>query len=218
MDQELVEVLQNADWKRLTLLIEGYADNVLRRYLWRGLRVTVGPKGQLLAAGKSADDFVMEAMDALLKGTRQYDYELSLEHNLRRTIESAIWNWKKKSDRQPLLDHRPILSEDGKEFDPITAATDPRSAGASEVEKNERRGHLKLLFEEFEASLQNDTELSLLFDAYKSGFEKPAEIEELTNIPAARIYELKRKLVAKLNKFKSNHPSAEAAGLQGVIL
>ena len=213
MDQRLVELLQNADWKRLTLLLEGYADNVLRRYIWRGFRVSVGPQGQLLAAGKSADEFVMEAVDALLNGPRQYDYELSLEQNLRRTIESSIWNWKKKSDRQPLLDHRSVLSEDGEEFDPITAAADPRSAGTSEAEKNERRGHQKLLLEEFEVSLQNDAELSALFDAYKSGFEKPAEIEELTGIPAARIYELKRKLVAKLNKFKSNHPSAKAAGL-----
>lgn len=213
MEQRLVDIVQRADWKRLTPRMEHYADSVLRRYIWRGLRVTVGSQDQLLAAGKSADEFVMEAVDALLCGSRHYDYELTLEKNLRRTIESSIWNWKKKSDRQPLVDHRPIVSDDGEEFDPITAAIDPRSVETTAAEKSEKRGYQKMLLDEFETSLQGDKELSALLEAYKSGFEKPADIEELTTIPVTRVYELKRKLETKLTKFKSNHPAAKAAGL-----
>lgn len=211
MDQRLYDFLANADWKVLTPKLENYADSVLLRYLWRGFRLGIGLRGQLLAAGKSADDFVMEAINALLNGPREYNFELSLERNLQRTIESNIWNWKKRSDRQSLVDHEEIISDDGIKFDPIETAVDPRTTSASEVQKLERRTHQKLLLDDFEASIKEDQELANLIEAYKSGFTKPADIEQLTGIPGARVSELKRKLAMKLNKFARNHPSAEAA-------
>jgi hypothetical protein len=211
MDQRLYDLLENADWTVLTPKLENYADSVLRRYLWRGFRLGFGSRGQLLAAGKSADDFVMEAINALLHGPREYNFELSLERNLQRTIESSIWNWKKRADRQSLVDHEEIISDDGIKFDPIETAVDPRTTNASEVQKLERRTHQKLLLDDFEASLKEDQELSNLIEAYKSGFTKPADIEQLTAIPAARVSELKRKLATKLNKFVRNHSSAESA-------
>jgi hypothetical protein len=211
MDQRLLDLLANANRKVLTPRLENYADSVLRRYLWRGFHLGIGSRGQLLASGKSADDFVMEAMDALLNGPREYNFELSLERNLQRTIESNIWNWKKKSDRQSLIDHEDIVYDDGLKFDPVEAAIDPRTTDASEPEKLEKRKHQKLLLDDFEASVRDDEELTKLIEAYKSGFEKPADIEQLTGISTARVSELKRKLAAKLNKFQSKHPSAEAA-------
>jgi hypothetical protein len=211
MDQRLYDLLADADWKVLTPKLENYADSVLHRYLWRGFRLGIGARGQLLAAGKSADDFVMEAIDALLNGPRKYNFELSLEKNLQRTIESTIWNWKKKADRQSLVDHEEIISDDGIKFDPIETAVDPTTTKISEVQRLERSTHQKLLLDEFEASMNENQDLSNLIDAYKSGFTKPADIEQLTGIPAVRVYELKRKLATKLNKFVRNHPSAEAA-------
>lgn len=212
MEQRLVNIVQGADWKRLTPLMEDYADTVLRRYLWRGFRVRVGEEGQLLANGKSADDFLMEAMDALLNGPRGYDYDLTLEHNLQRTIESRIWDWKKKSDRQPLLDRKKADAGNA-EFDPFAIAADSTTLGMCSAEKEERLKHQKTLIADCEASLKGDADLLALFDAYKSGFYKPAEIEELTGIPAGRVSELKRKLVGKMDHFKTNHPSIEGAGL-----
>lgn len=211
MDQRLVDILQQADWRHLTPRMEDFADMVLRRYFWRGFRMKVGKEGQLLANGKSADDFVMEAIDALLTGPREYNFELTLEQNLGRTIESQIWDWKKKSDRQPLLDRKKGDAAE-EEFDPFAIAVDSTTAGICEAEKEERLKHQKILVADCEASLNGDAELSALFDAYKSGFFKPADIEELTGIPAGRVSELKRKLIGKMDHFKTNHPSAEGAG------
>lgn len=210
MKQTLEESLKSADLKRLIPSLEYYASGLLMKKLWRGHRLGTGSKGQLLAAGKSADDFVSDAFEALFEGRRVYDSELDLEKNLKRTIESLVWNWKKKSDRQPLLDHKSGFSDAGLEFDPIQAASDPRTTKISAVELNERRENQEQLLKDFKVSLNGDPELMELFDACESGFTKPADIEELTGIPATRIYELKRKISMKLTIFAANHTSAEA--------
>ena len=212
MEQRLVDIVQGADWKRLTPLMEDYADKVLRRYFWRGFRMKVGKDGQLLANGKSADDFVEEAIDALLHGPRNYRFDLTLEQNLQRTIESRIWDWKKKSDRQPLLDRKKANAGD-EEFDPFAIAVDSKTVGLSAAEREERLKHQKILMADCKASLQGDADLLALFDAYEAGYFKPADIEDLTGIPAGRVSELKRKLVGKMDHFKTNHPSIEGAGL-----
>lgn len=214
MDDRLVEIVEAADWTRLTPQMEHYADIVMRRYIWRGLRVSASWQARLLVDGKSADDFVKEAVHALLFGDRTYDYGLSLEQNIRRTIESSIWNWKKKSDRRPLLDHASADAGDTDEFDPIEAAADPGTARSTAAEKNERQEAQRKVLEDFRATLQGDDELRELFESFESGYHKPAEIEELTTIPAARVYELKRKVEGKFLKFLRDHPSAEAADIK----
>ena len=186
MKQTLAESLKSSDLVRLIPRLEYYASGLLMKMLWRGHRLGTGSKGQLLAAGKSADDFVGDAFEALLEGRRVYDSELDLEKNLKRTIESLIWNWKKKSDRQPLLDHMSNLSDDGLEFDPIEAASDQSTMEISAVELKERRESQKLHLIDFKASIKGDAELTELF------------------------YELKRKLQMKLTTFAANHTSAEA--------
>lgn len=208
MESKMLDLIAAADWTSLTPRLEHYAETKMRRLMWRGLRVTAGMNGQLLVDGKSADDFVTEAVDALLNGPRTYDNELSLERNLSRTIESNIWAWKKKSDRKLIVDHRPMTSEDGTEFDPIVAAVDPTSCHATEAEKNEKRALQNKLLDDFGASIQGDVDLTAVLEAYKADFTKPADIEELTGIPAARVSELKRKLESKMSKFVINHPSA----------
>lgn len=210
MKQTLEEALKSSDLPRLILRLEYYASGLLMKKLWRGHRLGTGAKGQLLAAGKSADDFVSDAFEAFLNGSRTYDEELGLEMNLKRTIESLISNWKKKSDRRPLLDHKSRISEDGTEFDPIQAASDQSTLEVSAAELNERRQNQERLLTDFKASLKGDAELTELFSACENDFTKPADIEELTGIPAKRIYELKRKLQMKMTTFAANHSTAEA--------
>jgi len=210
MKQTFEEALKSADLSQLVLRLEYYASGLMMRKLWRGHRLGSGAKGQLLAAGKSADDFVSDAFEALFEGRRTYDTDFDLEKNLKRTIESLIWNWFKKSKRQPLLDHKTSFTEDGSEFDPVELASDPKTAEISDAEINERRESQRQFLAEFKLSLNTDDELLALFDALENDFTKPADIEELTGISAKRIYELKRKLPMKLSAFAANHHTAAA--------
>jgi DNA-directed RNA polymerase specialized sigma24 family protein len=210
MKQTLEEALKSTDLPWLIPRMEYYANRLLEKKLWRGHRLGTGAKGQLLADGKSADDFVKDAFEALINGRRTYDEQLDLESNVKRTIESLIWNWKKKSDRKPLLDRKTTFEEDGTELDPIGLAADPTTTGISAVEMNELRENQNLLLADFKVSLEGDSELTELLEAYENGFTKPADIEELTGIPAKRVSELKRKIAMKLTQFAANHSTAEA--------
>jgi hypothetical protein len=87
---------------------------------------------------------------------------------------------------------------------------DPATAETSQVERNERRENQERFLRDFRESLKDDAELSSLCDAMSADFHKPAEIEDLTGIPAKRVYELKRKLKMRSTEFALNHPSAEA--------
>jgi hypothetical protein len=75
---------------------------------------------------------------------------------------------------------------------------------------NELRENQNLLLADFKVSLEGDSELTELLEAYENGFTKPADIEELTGIPAKRVSELKRKIAMKLTQFAANHSTAEA--------
>lgn len=210
MEQNLETAFSIPDLETVILRAELYADWIMRRYLWRGLKARFGKEKQLLANGKSADDFVKEAVEALLSEQWKYRYDLDLETNLKRTIRSRIWTWKKKSDRQPLADHKGMVSDDGTDFDPVSNAVDPGPSGDVLVEQSEQHELQRIFLEEFKIHLKDDPELSELLSALEGEFTKPAEIEELTGIPAVRISELKRKLESKAARFMIDHPSAEA--------
>lgn len=210
MEQNLETVFNIPDLEIVILRAEFYADSIMRRCLWRGLKARFGKEKQLLANGKSADDFVIEAVEAFLSGQRAYRFDMDLETNLKRAIESRISTWKKQSDRLPVADHKGIVIGDITELDPVSNVIDPGPSGAVMVEQCEQRQLQRLFLEEFKSHLKNDKELSELLSALEEGFTKPAEIQELTGIPATRITELKRKLASKAARFMIDHPSAEA--------
>ena len=210
MEQDLETEFSTPDFENVILRAELYADTIMRRYLWRGLKARFGANKQLLVNGKSADDFVKEAVQAFFNGKRTYRFDMDLETNLKRTIESMIWTWKKKSDKQPLVDHRGLVSESGMEFDPLSNAEDPNPSGATAVEQSEQCELQRKFFEDFKDHLKGDHDLTELLSAYEAEITKPAEIEELTGIVASRVSELKRKLREKAAQFMSEHPSAEA--------
>lgn len=210
MEQNLETVFSTPDLEAIILQAELYADTIMRRYIWRGLKARFGADKQLLVNGKSADDFVKEAVQAILSEKRAYRYDLNLAANLKRTIESRIWDWKKKSDKLPLVDHCGLTSKNGTEFDPLSNAVDPGSSGAIAVEQSEQYELQRIFFEDFKTHLKDDHDLTELLSAYEAEIFKPAEIEELTGIPAIRISELKRKLESKAVRFRLDHSSAEA--------
>ena len=210
MEQNLETAFSIPDLEIVILRAELYADTIMRRYIWRGLKARVGANKQLLVNGKSADDFVKEAVQAFFNGKRNYRFDMDLETNLKRTIESMIWTWKKKSDKQPLVDHRGMDSESGMEFDPLSHAVDPEPSGLTAIEQSEQRELQRVFFEDFKTHLKDDPDLSELLSAYEAEITKPAEIEELTGIVVSRVSELKRKLRDKAAQFMSEHPSAEA--------
>ncbi len=200
MNAAAAQALAAADWKTLAPKLQRDAHNFIARYRWRGLRVTASADGRLAVGNKGPDDFVMEAVAKLVHGPRTYRNDLSLEENIKRTVESDISNhWKKTFRRPQILDRTAAqaLDDPGDPLDDI-AEEDGSDTPAETTELKRRQNEMLNAFGE---SLADDDELSLLFLAYGEGKYKPAEIEIVTGIKAVRVSELKRKLSARAEKF-----------------
>lgn len=201
MDQHLAERLQGPEFEGVYVRVLHFADVQMRRYIWRGKKATVGGNGELIVDGFSANDFAQEALRRLCDGIRKYDANRSLEDNLKSVVESLIWSHKKASDRKPIIEVDPVDNAESSGLDLIESAADPKTTAKDEVVENEIRRDEQAAFKMFRNSLDGDSDLTAIAEAYSAGFFTPREISELTGIAPDRISELKRKLRTRAMAF-----------------
>lgn len=205
MSAAVQDILAAADWDVLTVRLQDFADREITRYRWRGdFRVYHSNNRWVLANGKGADEFVLEAIEKLLTGQRTYRTDLDPETNLKRIIESDVWNWLKKSKHQPLQDHTGV-DVAGEEYDPVENAVDDRNPDNPVLEQ-ELRQRQQQLMNGLEIFVSDDEDLALLLMAYQDQKYKTSEIAPIIGVPAARVSELKRKLSQKADKFLRLNP------------
>ncbi len=205
MNAVAAQALAAADWSELGPTLQRDAHNFIARYLWRGLKVKTSADGRLSIGDRGPEDFVLVAMAKLVDGTRTYREDLSLEDNLRRTIESDVNDyWKKTCRRLPLVD-RTAAQAIASPSDPIDCLPDGYETDAP-AEAAELRRRQREMLDALSAAVAGDEELSLVLMAYEEGKYKPAEIMESTGIAADRVSEVKRKLNERAEKFIRTHP------------
>lgn len=209
MDDKFDNIVDGADWKGIMPRLLSYADVLIRRCFWRGMRVSYEPGAKCSLDGFGADDFVQEAIDRLLNGRRDYNFTVTLEQNLRGVVRSIIWSSNKSANRRPLAQPVEKSDADGGENDPLNRAADPSPAPDESLGNVEAAGAQKRLLADFERSISHDLELSSLVEAFKDECYLPRKIETLTGIPANRVSELRRKLGRKLEKFVEKHSTAQ---------
>jgi len=195
MDDDIEKLINEANWDKLMPELVNYADNLIRRYGWRGFSPRKGPRGQLLANDKNADDFSQEAIRRLLDGRRKWNPDkVDLLGVLKGTIKSIISSEYKSLENRSLKD----WVEDPNKLDPISNAADPKPNTDVLLDQKFQRQ----TYEAFKEWVSNDTELSNYLEALELT-HLPREIEELTKgeIKATRAYELKRKLNNKVDTF-----------------
>ena len=96
-----------------------HADTTIRKYIWRGLRPKFGPGKEITVGAKSANDFVLDAVEKLLEAKRAYDPARDLLANLNSITDSLIWSEKKRSDRTGIVDYVERVDDDEDRIDPI---------------------------------------------------------------------------------------------------
>jgi hypothetical protein len=205
MNEVFCYILETANWAELVPRLENYADFRMRGLYWRGNSERLGKRSQLLLDNKSADDFVGDAVKKLVLGERTYNYDVSLEFNLKGTIRSLIWNHKAKFGRGPFIDLKGRSDEEYPNGD-VSDAADPKSCDAERIEKVAIE---KRLLDDFKASISDEPELLKLYEALQKDISKNAVIERETGISAIRISEVKRKLKRHFIKFEKKHPETE---------
>jgi len=204
MNNAAISALEAADWKVLGPRLLRATYFFIARERWRGLKVVLSVNNELTIEGQGAEDFINFAVEKLTSGQRTYRLDLSVEENLRRTVESDIYSFRKSVRRVPW--GRQTLEQ--AEEDPAAPLADEideqlpeHAAEAGELVRRQRE-----MFAAFTACVTDDEDLTLVLFAYEEGKYKPTEIEAATGIPAARASELKRKLSERADKFLKSHP------------
>jgi len=209
MEDRLAKLLEEADLEKIIPKLLGYADNVIRRYAWRGVRTYKGANGQLLANGQDANDFVQEAFRRLLDGRRNWDPDkLDLMGFLKGTIKSLISAEVKSLENRLLREVQWNRTDYSNKSDPIATAEDPSPTPDVVIDQKKEWQQQKKIYEEFKNTIKKDAELTLYLEACEVTY-LPREIEELTNgeIKATRAYELRRKLRQKMDAFIAQQDS-----------
>lgn len=204
MNQAALAAFSSTDWSTLGPAVLLFADETIAQYRWRGVRIQRSPGVEVTIEGMGAAEFVAFAIDKLGRGIRTYREDLSVEQNLRRTIESDIFNFHKKAQRFPLIERtlEHVLAG-GK--DPVEEVPE-EGLQPNPAQFNETLTRQRELLARFVTSLAGDDELTLLLFAYEEGKYKPAEVEAATGIDAKRVSELKRKLKSRAETFLNSLP------------
>jgi hypothetical protein len=191
----VMAALRQPNWNDTFARAVLHADTTIRKYIWRGFRPKLRDDNEITVGDKSASDFVLDAVERLLDGTRTYDFSNDLLSNLNSITDSLIWSAKKSSDRSGIVDYVESSDDEGKAMDPITATQDSDLTADQQLVCNELREDQRRCFDELRASFNGDNEMQEYLDALSQRIFKRAEISAVTGIPVERIDELRRKVI-----------------------
>ncbi len=154
MDKELIQLLEEQDWR--SLIKKLYAHS-LYRLNWFGLN------SESRMQGKQFKDFTHEAITLLYEGKRVWDYkkEPDLLNFLKNVINSLIWNLIKSNERKKLSNADLLKLNDSLFYDEML----------EEVIINND------LIDKIEDTLINDEPMWLVFKSLIEGM-KPSDIED----------------------------------------
>lgn len=200
MNAEVAQAIAEADWTTIGPRLQLKAHDYIARYTWRGLKVTASSKGRLSIGDCGPEDFITEALNKLVRGTRAYRADLTVYHNIRLIVKSDINNYWKKTNRRLSLVDRTAAQAYENPIDPIESIPDTYETDSPQ-EAVELRQRQRELLDGLSKSVADDDELSLVLMAYEDGKRKTAEIASETGIAANRVSELKRKLQDRADKF-----------------
>lgn len=157
-------------------------------YFWRGRALKRKEDEIPCIDGKGPEDLLGDALTKLLSGERTYDPTQSFEVNLKRAVESLIWNHVKKVARVPIR----VLEEsfDGSS-DPVEAVPDPTPLSPSEEDLKKAEADW---IKEVKQSLDGDKEMLDLIACLELDIYKSSEISQTIDLPVEKVYELKRSL------------------------
>lgn len=200
MDDRVFDLLQKADWPRISLELTDYAGMKVQRLRWR-----TGSRGDL-PQGNTAEDLAYDAIGRVLGGERRWDPDQNPEllPYLKAVVDSLVSHLGESDEHRRV--RRFPQTEEGADFEEVLHLADPEAPTArhlpqrpatpeEDLLRKEREG--KVVDEIFKA-VHGDAELELLVDAVMEGHTKPAEIAQAKGMEPRRVYQLIRKLKGRL--------------------
>lgn len=209
-DDDVLKLLESADWNYIVIQLTRYASWQATRYRWKA-----GGHGQLLG-GMTPQDIAKNAITKVLDRTRSWDPEKypDLLVHLQWIVDSDLNHL--FNSREHLTTNRIIESEDeeSKELtynnlihsssslnDAMHCKTPEEHLIIQEANEqaNERKEKAQ---KELYALVRGDEDLEFLLSCFEDGIDKPELIAREMGWDVTKVYNLKRKLLRKASAIK----------------
>ncbi|MBN8420761.1 MAG: hypothetical protein J0L73_17730 [Verrucomicrobia bacterium] len=190
--QQIKRELTQALWNKLLL----YADISIRQHIWHGVL------GGLPLHGKSADDYLQDALMKTWTGKRKWKpTNCSLEQHLRGVLDSDI-----NHDSMRPMNQR-ILREGSSDCDDSQDSTsffDRIAAETITIEEVEKLKEWDTMIFEFLEELSDDKPVQQLFEAIFDGTIKRADQAKALGVLETQIDAFKKRLSTRVKNFITN--------------
>jgi DNA-directed RNA polymerase specialized sigma24 family protein len=197
MDKEKRQLLEDADWKRISLELLKYARYLARGKLWRT------GSGEMLPLGKSCEDLIQEAIRLAFDESRRWDHlRVDLPTFLKGIVRSLISHLAESDDNTKIREPRnpALLAHDGHGNDREDLQVPDPSLNPEELTiAGEEQNTVKQAYEMVLEEAKDRPELEGVILCLMDGKNKPQEIAIELGIDIKRVYQLKRQAIGILN-------------------
>ena len=198
MDEKKLDILKNADWKKLFKQLVKYAQCIINSFEnWSTRSKTFLPEAM------SAEDIAFEAITDVWEGRRSWDMEKCpvLLKVLKAAIKSKVRNLYKSKDQRKRL----YLQETETNKDICTKHPDKTKVSSGnpleEVIEKERILKENKFLDRLCDAISEDEELEQTFYLIDEGKE-PREIAKIMKLPIQKVYQNRKKLIRIGKKIK----------------
>jgi hypothetical protein len=190
--QQLKAELTQKLWNKLLL----YADISIRQHIWHGVL------GGLPLHGKSAGDYLQDALTKTLTGKRNWKpSNCSLEHHIRGVLDSDINHDSMRPMNQRIIREGSLECDDSQD---LTSFFDRIAAETITIEEAEKLKEWDIMIFEFLEELSDDKPVQQLFEAIFDGTIKRADQARALGVPETQIDAFKKRLSTRVKKFITN--------------
>jgi hypothetical protein len=185
VQDRVLELLESADWKDITLRLTHYAIWKTSRYIW---------KSGSLPGGRTPQDMALEAIEKVWGGVREWDPDKypNLYTHLKWIVDSDI-------------DHLFKSKEHAKSRRMPETASELASEKPNPEEQliaKENKALEEEIRSEFYAMMEGDEDLETLLLCFDEGIDGPQDIAEQTGWDVSKVNNVKRRLFRRAAKLK----------------
>jgi len=194
---DVLDLLEAADWKDIIFRLTYYAVWRARRFRWRS------GTPEILPGGKTPEDLALAAIGKVWSGTRDWDpqrYPVLLKHlmwivdsDIEHLHSSAEHN---ETERMPEVEDKASVEiPTSQAYEAAKILTPEEELVALEQRDLEERMKCELY-----AAVKGNDDLEFLLMWIEEGIDKPEEIAARTGWDVSKVYNLKRMLLRKATK------------------
>ncbi len=211
---EVLDLLEAADWDLIITELTRHAIWRARRYTWATGDTNVLPKG------KTPEDIALDAIKKIWLGQREWDPNkypdllLHLKWIVTSDIDHLFKSWEhKKTTRLNSIQSNETTADSQSEISPqsISPTYNIPLTPEEELVSSEEREAANAFLSQLRDSVSGDDELELLLLCLEEDIDKASDIARETGWDINKVYNLKRKLgrkASKIGKVYANNTSS----------